>query len=74
MLQSSPEEEEILCPDDDTEFLRASIALTIAFIYPAQERSEENCGRGVAITFCFSTSSLLMAASQLLMKNKGSVS
>jgi hypothetical protein len=32
VIQSSPEEEETLCPDDGTEFLMASIALTIAFI------------------------------------------
>lgn len=56
------------------EFLRASITLTIAVVHPAQERSEGNYGCGVAITFCFSTSFPLAAASQLLMKNKGSVS
>lgn len=56
------------------EFLRASITLTIAVVRPAQERSEGNYGCGAAITFCFSTSFPLAAASQLLVKNKGSVS
>lgn len=56
-----------------TELLRASITLTIAFVHPAQERSEKSYRCGVAITFCFSISSPLATASQLLVKNKGSV-
>lgn len=53
-----------------TELLRASITLVIAFVHLAQERSGENYGCGVDITSASLPLSPLMAASQLLMKNR----